>query len=98
MSLTPADLARLAALAALDLPDDQLPALAAQLDRIVTYVGQLAALGDPVPVPEGESAGPGRFRPDEISPLPLAGSLADFAPRFVDGFFVVPRSKGPADE
>ena len=91
MSLTPADLTRLAALAALDVPDDQLPALAAQLDRIVSYVGQLATLGDLGERPAAEPVPGCRFRPDLVQSTPLARMPADFAPRFVDGFFVVPR-------
>ncbi len=91
MSLTPADLTRLAALAALDVPEDQLPALAAQLDRIVSYVGQLATLGDLSERPVAPPVPGCRFRADLVRSTPLATMPADFAPRFLDGFFVVPR-------
>lgn len=96
--MTQAELARLAALAALEIPDDQRPALAAQLERIVGYVGQLATLSTGDSSPAEDAAPPPRFRPDEVRPSPLIGSLADFAPRFAEGFFVVPRSKGPGGE
>ena len=97
MTVTPADLARLAALAALEIPVDQGPALAAQLDRIVEYVGQLASLSEADDGGVAEPAPGCRLRPDEVRPS-LAGSPADYAPRFVEGFFVVPRAKGPGVE
>ncbi len=95
--MTLADLARLAALAALEIPEDQGPALAAQLDRIVGYVGQLVTLSDADDGAVAEPAPGCRFRADEVRPS-LAGSPADYAPRFVEGFFVVPRPKGPGVE
>ena len=94
MTITPSDLARLAALAALDVPADQLATLAAEVDRIVSYVGQLAggvAPGDP---PAAEPLAGVRFRPDVVRPVPMDRTPADFAPQFRDGFFVVPRSAG----
>ena len=97
MSVTANDLARLAALAALEIPDDQVPALVVQLDRIVSYVGQLAALAEGDDHLGAEPAGGCRFRTDEVRPTLGAGSPADFAPQFVDGFFVVPRSPGPGN-
>ncbi len=97
MSVTPADVARLAALAALEVADDQVPALAAQLDRIVSYVGQLAALGE-TGEPAADEPIPGAgFRADVVRHTPMAAGPADFAPQFTDGFFVVPRSKARAD-
>ncbi len=94
MTITPSDLARLATLAALDVPADQLATLAAEVDRIVSYVGQLA-LGDEPADPPAVAASVGvRLRADVVRPIPMLRPLAEFAPQFRDGFFVVPRSAG----
>lgn len=97
MTVTPADVARLAALAALDVTDDQAPALAAQLDRIVAYVGQLSALTGAEEPPATEPASGQGFREDRVRQPPMAVGPADFAPQFIDGFFVVPRSAARPD-
>ncbi len=97
MSVTPADVARLAALAALDVPGDQAVALAAQLDRIVAYVGQLSALTEgEEPLAAEPAPGPG-FREDQVRRPFMAINPSDFAPQFVAGFFVVPRSRARQD-
>ena len=68
--------------------------LTAQLDGIVAYVGQLATLGDPgvgaIPVPARAAV----LREDRVDPIPLSRPLADLAPEFRDGFFLVPRLPG----
>lgn len=92
MSVTREEVLRIAQLAELDVDDDALPALAAQMSRILDYVAQLSA------VPANGSAktfvpGPDaiRFRPDDVVPSQLAFGPEEFAPAFKEGFFVVPK-------
>ena len=92
MSVTRAEVERIARLAELHVDDAALPALTEQLSRILEYVSQIAA------VPGTETVQPFtpgpvalRFRDDEVRPVPLALTPAQFAPAFKDGFFLVPR-------
>jgi len=99
MSIRPEDVQHAAKLAEIAVADDELPRLAAQLGRIVEYVEQLRE------VPESERAEPwlggplqAPLRADLVAPAPLAHPVAEMAPEFVDGFFVVPRRVAMADE
>jgi len=97
MSVTPEEVRQIARLAELSVDEEHLPELAAQMSRIVDYVAQLAEAGG------GGAAGgdhakpfiPGpdavKLRPDVVAPQPLEGKVADFAPAFRDGFFLVPK-------
>ena len=92
MSVTRAEVERIARLAELHVDDAALPALTEQMSRILDYVSQIAA------VPGTETVQPFtpgpvalRFRDDEVRPVPLALSPAQIAPAFKDGFFLVPR-------
>jgi aspartyl-tRNA(Asn)/glutamyl-tRNA(Gln) amidotransferase subunit C len=92
MSVTAKDVQHVARLAELAVADADLPALTAQMDRIVSFVAQLPEL------PDSEAAGsflagPAQtpLRPDEVRPGGLARPPESFAPEFVDGFFVVPK-------
>lgn len=92
MSVSAKDVAQVAKLAELAVEEAELPALTAQMDRIVSFVAQLAELQDL----DGAGtflAGPERapLRADVVNPAPLARPPASIAPEFVDGFFVVPR-------
>ena len=92
MSVTRDDVLRIAQLAELDVEEENLPALAEQMSRILDYVAQLSG----VPASESVKAfvpGPDaiRFRPDEVNPWPLALRPEEFAPQFKEGFFVVPK-------
>lgn len=98
VSISRDDVARVARLAELAVDDDELPALVDQLERIVGLVEQLSAVNDDIGVPEfvaGPAAAP--LRDDQVRPAHLAHPLAEFAPEFVDGFFVVPL-RGAAGE
>jgi aspartyl-tRNA(Asn)/glutamyl-tRNA(Gln) amidotransferase subunit C len=92
MSVTAKEVARVAALAELAVEEPELPELTAQMNRIVSFVEQLALLGDAA---RGASyvAGPEavRLRPDEVRPSGLVRPPSAIAPEFVDGFFVVPK-------
>jgi aspartyl-tRNA(Asn)/glutamyl-tRNA(Gln) amidotransferase subunit C len=92
VSVSANDVAQVAKLAELAVDETELPALTAQMDRIVSFVAQLGALQDL----DGAGtflAGPERtpLRADVVNPAPLARPPAAIAPEFVDGFFVVPR-------
>ena len=92
MSVSAEAVLRLARLAELAVADDELPTLTAELDRIVTFVAQLAALPDQTDSAEGPvEPAPAALRPDVVRPAGLARDISAFAPEFVDGFFVVPR-------
>jgi aspartyl-tRNA(Asn)/glutamyl-tRNA(Gln) amidotransferase subunit C len=82
----------MAALAELAIADDDIPALAAQLESIVQFVAQLHEL-PPAPADDAVTIGPERLtlRPDRVDPIPLSYPVADMAPEFEQGFFVVPR-------
>ncbi|HSE27478.1 MAG TPA: Asp-tRNA(Asn)/Glu-tRNA(Gln) amidotransferase subunit GatC [Gemmatimonadales bacterium] len=92
MSLTREQVERVARLAELHVPAEELPALATQIARIVDYVGQLGEVGadeEAPPFLAGPAASP--LREDVVRPQPLARGPEAFAPEFRDGFFVVPR-------
>ncbi len=98
MTINVTDARRVAALAELAVPEDELPRLADQLERIVAFVAQLDALdlpADAAPVEVGPAQTP--LRPDEEAPVSLTIPPADLAPEFVDGFFVVPKLGGLAE-
>ena len=90
MSVSPEDVEHIARLARLAVPAEELPALTAQLDRIVTFVAQLASVpADTTPMRLGNSAAP--LREDVVQPAGLAAAPETLAPEFAQGFFVVPR-------
>ena len=92
MSVTAKDVQHVARLAELAVADEDLPALTAQMDRIVSFVAQLSELADGADAGTF-LAGPDQtpLRPDEVRPSGLARPPEAFAPEFVDGFFVVPK-------
>ncbi len=96
-----AALERLAALAALDLDEDHIPTLLAQIDGILEYaaaLGNVEEPGDPIERPWLPSHLPAP-RPDVPRPPPVAPlDPRAFAPAFRDGWFVVPKPGGLADE
>jgi aspartyl-tRNA(Asn)/glutamyl-tRNA(Gln) amidotransferase subunit C len=87
--------ARLAEIAVLE---SELDELVAQMGRIVSYVEQLDEVSDD----EGATpyvGGPTelRLREDVVRPATLAHPVADMAPEFAHGFFLVPR-RGTMDD
>lgn len=92
MHVTAEEVLRVAELAELAVDPAELPALTAQMDRIVGFVAQLRELGD-LDGAGAFVAGPAEapLRPDEARPGGLVRPPAAIAPEFVDGFFVVPR-------
>ncbi|MFZ5625684.1 MAG: Asp-tRNA(Asn)/Glu-tRNA(Gln) amidotransferase subunit GatC [Gemmatimonadota bacterium] len=92
------ELLHVASLAALKVPDDELPALVEQMQRIVGFVAQL----DEVPASASAPpfvAGPAEtpLRPDVVAPEPLTIPPSAMATGFVDGYFTVPRHTAMED-
>lgn len=99
MKIGPDDVRHVARLAELAVADADLDVLATQLEEIVNFVAQLdevAVAGPPSAVVIGPAAT--RLRPDVVNPVLLDRGPAEFAPAFHQGFFVVPRLGGMADE
>jgi len=96
--ITDDDVRHVARLAELAVPDHKVRQLAGELESIVEFVGQLSevALDHGAPMVVGPTEL--RLRLDEIGPVPLQHPVASFAPKMVEGFFVVPRLDGLADE
>jgi len=92
MSVTPEEVRQIARLAELSVDEEHLPELAAQMSRIVDYIAQLGEIGGGdhartfIPGPDAV-----KLRPDVVAPAPFEGRIADFAPAFRDGFFLVPK-------
>jgi aspartyl-tRNA(Asn)/glutamyl-tRNA(Gln) amidotransferase subunit C len=96
MSVSRDEVRRIAALARLRLDEERAGILAEELNRILEHVDTLAEVRvetdlegirlPPEPVP---------FRPADLTPDSLpAGAPGAGAPRWEDGFFVVPRLPG----
>jgi aspartyl-tRNA(Asn)/glutamyl-tRNA(Gln) amidotransferase subunit C len=98
MTVSRRDVEHIARLAALSVDDQSLPELTGQIGRILDYVSQLEAVR-----PEGGDAGidlcdrPQALRSDEPRRTELNPPLAQLAPAFADGLFLVPRL-GTMDE
>lgn len=96
-TLTIADVERIAALAHLELTDEEKPLFARQLADILNYAGQLQAIdATGVPATAHVSATSGVERPDELRPsLPTDDALANAPDGALDaGLFRVPKVIG----
>ncbi|MGH7665584.1 MAG: Asp-tRNA(Asn)/Glu-tRNA(Gln) amidotransferase subunit GatC [Gemmatimonadaceae bacterium] len=88
----PDEVRRIANLARLGVPDEQLAALAAELSSILEHMAVLREVDtDGVPSVSGLGAGAMPLRDDAGAPIPLTHSLGSFAPARRDGFLLVPR-------
>jgi aspartyl-tRNA(Asn)/glutamyl-tRNA(Gln) amidotransferase subunit C len=99
MKIDVAEVRHVAQLAELAVAEAELEALARQLEGIVAFVAQLGEVDLP-PVEPGSPVGPAAvtLRDDAVHPIPMSRAPVDFAPEFEQGFFVVPRLGGLADE
>ena len=89
MSVTRAEIQRIAALAELHVDDATAALLETQLSHILDYVAQLQRLPqDGAPDADERSV---RLRRDEVNPDRLEAPPADFAPALKQGLFLVPR-------
>lgn len=87
MSVDRDELQHIVALAMLDLPPDEIAALARDAAAILDYVSQL----DQVQSSDAAPDRPAPLRPDVIESADLAIPPGTNAPAFRDGFFLVPR-------
>ena len=93
------DVRHVARLAELAVAEDDVRVLASQLESIVEFVEQLSTVefdADRSLV----ALGPARLRlrADVVDPIPMTSVPADLAPEFKEGFFVVPKLGGMAEE
>ena len=102
MSITREDVERVARLASLGISEAELPALTAQMARILDHVSQVGAAVDAAELDAGATwlgtEAPLPLRPDDLRPPNLARPLKSFAPALKDGLFLVPRLAAMEDE
>jgi len=92
MKITLEEAARIARLAHLSLPDEDLARMRGQLDLILEYMGVLAALDPAAAGPPGaKPADPGPLREDDIVPSLDTEETLAAAPESGEGHFKVPR-------
>ena len=95
MALTTAEVARLAALARIDLSQDELAKLAPQLDVILDAVAQVTEVaGADVPPMSHPLPLTNVFRADEVRPSLRVADVLAAAPAVEDDRFRVPRILG----
>ena len=94
-SIERSDVARLAALARIDVTDAELDRLSGQLSAIVEAVAQVAqVVGDDVPATSHPIPMANVFRPDEVRPSLTQEEALSGAPSAEDGRFRVPQILG----
>jgi aspartyl-tRNA(Asn)/glutamyl-tRNA(Gln) amidotransferase subunit C len=92
MAVTEDDVRHIATLARLGIPAGRMPALVAELNQILGHMEVLSGVDTKAAVAvAGVAAGGTLLREDTGPQLPLARSLASFAPAVRDGFLMVPR-------
>jgi aspartyl-tRNA(Asn)/glutamyl-tRNA(Gln) amidotransferase subunit C len=99
MKIGPEEVRHVARLAELAVDDADVGRLAEELGRIVAFVERLQDM-DAAAAEDGATVGPDRLllRDDVVRPIAMDRGPADFAPAFEDGFFVVPKLGGLAEE
>jgi aspartyl-tRNA(Asn)/glutamyl-tRNA(Gln) amidotransferase subunit C len=80
-----------AQLARLAVDEARLPALAAELSRILEHMDVLQQVDVEGIDPDGRAGLAAPTRPDRVAPQPLAHPREQVAPAMRDGFFLVPR-------
>ncbi|MDP6194051.1 MAG: Asp-tRNA(Asn)/Glu-tRNA(Gln) amidotransferase subunit GatC [Prochlorococcus sp.] len=90
--ITADDVRKVAQLARLSLPDDQIETFTGQLEKILTYVAHLEQV-DTVDVPPTTRAVEvvNVTREDEVTATPVREDLLDLAPQREGDFFRVPK-------
>lgn len=99
MTIGATEVRHVARLAELAVAEADLPLLVTQLEGIVEFVAQLGEVKLPADVGT-VTVGPARLtlRQDLVDPIPMTRGPGAMAPAFVDGFFVVPKLGGMAEE
>jgi aspartyl-tRNA(Asn)/glutamyl-tRNA(Gln) amidotransferase subunit C len=92
MSLDKATVRKIAALARIRVPEEELDALGADMSRIIDWVEQLGALDTDAVEPMTSAVETTLFRrPDAITDGDCRDKVMANAPDQVEGFFVVPK-------
>ncbi len=92
MSLTLADIHRIAHLARIEITDEQARATAAQLNDIFAMIEQISRVDTTGVAPMTHPLdGTQRLREDRVEPPPDSAELLRNAPAQQDGLFLVPR-------
>lgn len=99
MIIGAAEVRHVARLAELAVAESDVETLSNQLEGIVAFVAQLKEVELPEGV-TGATIGPDRvqLREDVVMPIPMTRTPAEMAPVFREGFFVVPKLDGLAEE
>jgi aspartyl/glutamyl-tRNA(Asn/Gln) amidotransferase C subunit len=99
MSIGRDEVLHAAKLAEIAVDESELELLVAQMARIVSYVEQLEEVSDDAGA-RPYVGGPAevRLREDIVRPAVLAHPVAEMAPEFAGGFFLVPRRGTAEDE
>jgi aspartyl-tRNA(Asn)/glutamyl-tRNA(Gln) amidotransferase subunit C len=98
MSISEADVRHVASLARVQIGDDRIAPLVAEMNRILDYVGVLQRI-EIGPATDAEqhsgvsatAIASAPLRPDLRDAVPLDRPIAEFAPSERDGFLLVPR-------
>ena len=92
MGVTPDEVARLAALARIDLSQEEIEDLAPELDVILAAIASVSEVSDPsIPPTSHAVALSNVFRPDDVTGSFPAEAMLAMAPAVEDGRFRVPR-------
>ncbi|HEY5088201.1 MAG TPA: Asp-tRNA(Asn)/Glu-tRNA(Gln) amidotransferase subunit GatC [Gemmatimonadaceae bacterium] len=92
MAVTEADVRKIADLARLSLAGQDVPAVTAQLNSILSHMDALAVVDtSSVQAVGGIGADGAPLRGDSVSPHPMNATAAALAPLSRDGFILVPR-------
>ncbi|WP_298379874.1 Asp-tRNA(Asn)/Glu-tRNA(Gln) amidotransferase subunit GatC [Azospirillum sp.] len=92
MSLDKATVAKIAHLARIKVPDEELEALAGELSQILTFVDQLNEVDTTdVPPMTSVAAQKLRRRKDAVTDGGYAAQVLSNGPETVEGFYVVPK-------
>ncbi|HMQ09065.1 MAG TPA: Asp-tRNA(Asn)/Glu-tRNA(Gln) amidotransferase subunit GatC [Candidatus Nanoperiomorbaceae bacterium] len=92
MSVSKSDVAHLATLSSINLGDDELDALTADLENIITYIEQLQELDTTGVEPTYQLTGLANvWREDEITPQLLREKLLALAPESLNNQVKVPK-------
>ena len=90
--ITAEDVRKVAQLARLDLPDDQIATFTGQLEKILAYVAQLEQIDTTNVPPTTRAVGVVNVtREDEVASTPVRTELLDLAPEREGDFFRVPK-------
>lgn len=97
MAVTIDDVRHIAALARLGLSEERARNLVAELNTILAHMDVLSNV-DTTGVDDATGVGAAPLRHDSGPPVPMARGIDAFAPKFEDGFFLVPRLSTHEDE